>query len=254
MKKFSSTVPTQVQLLKREYFNHWYQLKPYYFSMIVAKLPIQFLTAVIYLTMVYIFTDQPLELNRVLLFYFVSLLTSLTSESFGLLVSSRMSIIVSTLRKRRRILIDCFLFSQNGMFCGPVAVCPIMLLSVCGMGSGWETIPAPTRFFMKLSYLRYSLEGILESIYGFERDDMDCPGSELFCPYKKPKFLLRIMGFDNLDFRVSISALFGFYLFFNILAVYLLKNRLSYKRKSLWPIQYVSRVVKQYLNFTPYKN
>lgn len=91
----SFLVPTQVQLLKREHFNHWYQLKPYYFAMIIAKLPIQFVLAVLYLTMVYIFTDQPIELDRIGLFYFVSLLTSLTSESFGILVSSRLSIIVS---------------------------------------------------------------------------------------------------------------------------------------------------------------
>lgn len=139
------------------------------------------------------------------------------------------------------------------MFCGPVAVCPMMLLSVCGIGGGSETIPAITRFFMKFSYLRYSLEGILEAIYGFGRGDMECPNGEMFCPYKKPKFLLRLMGFDNLDFRIAVLALFGFYLFFNVAAVYLLKNRLSYQRKSLWPIQFVSRVVKQYLNFTPYK-
>lgn len=139
------------------------------------------------------------------------------------------------------------------MFCGPVAVCPMMLLSVCGIGGGKDTIPALQRFFMKFSYLRYSLEAIIESIYGFDRDDMVCPNSEKFCPYKKPKFLLRVMGFDNLDFRIAILTLFGFYLLFNILAVYLLKNRLSYKRKAMWPIHYVSRVVKQYFNFTPYK-
>jgi ATP-binding cassette subfamily G (WHITE) protein 1 len=84
-----------VQLLKREYFNRWYRLNPYYFAMIVAKLPVQFFTAILYLTMVYLLTDQPIELQRVVIFYFISLLTSLTSESFGLLVSSRLSIIVS---------------------------------------------------------------------------------------------------------------------------------------------------------------
>lgn len=138
------------------------------------------------------------------------------------------------------------------MFIGPVLVCPMMLLSVYGIGSGRETIPTPVAFFMKFSYLRYALEGIVESIYGLDRADMMCPSNEVFCPYMKPKFILRIMGFEGVDFRLSISALFSFYLIFNVVAVYLIKTRLSYKRHSMWPIQYVSRVVKKYLNFAPY--
>lgn len=138
------------------------------------------------------------------------------------------------------------------MFIGPVLVCPMMLLSVYGIGSGAENIPTYVSFFMKLSYLRYSLEGIVESIYGLNREDMLCPQGEMFCPYMKPKFLLRIMGFEDVDFRFSIAALFCFYLAFNVVAVFLIKTRLSYRRRSMWPIQYVSRVVKQYLNFAPY--
>lgn len=128
-----------------------------------------------------------------------------------------------------------------------------MLLSVYGVGSGRETIHPFVYILMKLSYLRYSLEGIVESIYGFGRVDMNCPNDEFFCPYKKPIFILRIMGFEDVNFKVSILSLFGFYLIFNVIAVYLIKDRLSYRRIGLWPIQYVSRVVKQYLNFTPYR-
>lgn len=90
-----------------------YRCNPYFFAMILAKLPIQLLNSVIYLSMVktlqllwnscygffhnqvYLITDQPIELNRIALFYAVSILTSLTSESFGLLISSRLSVIVS---------------------------------------------------------------------------------------------------------------------------------------------------------------
>ncbi|KAG5676197.1 hypothetical protein PVAND_006046 [Polypedilum vanderplanki] len=222
--------PTQVQLLKREYFNHWYQFNPYYFAMVVAKLPVQFFIAILYLTMVYLLTNQPIELQRIFIFYFISLLTSLTSESFGLLVSSRLSII-------------------NAMFIGPVLVCPMMLLSVYGIGSGKDTIPPLIQIFMKMSYLRHSLEGIVQSIYGFGRQDMVCPNEEVFCPYKKPAFLLRIMGFEDLDLRISILYLFGFYVMFNAAAVFLIKDRLSYRRNQIWPIQYISKAVKHYMNY-----
>ena len=88
-------VPMQVKLLKREHFNRWYRFNSYFFAMTLAKLPIQLLNSVMYLTMVYLITDQPIEANRIALFYLISILTSLTSESFGLLVSARLSVIVS---------------------------------------------------------------------------------------------------------------------------------------------------------------
>lgn len=92
-----SVVPTQVKLLKREHFNRWYRFNPYFFAMTLAKLPVQLLNSVMYLTMVYLITDQPIEVKRIALFYLISILTSLTSESFGLLVSARLSVIVRTI-------------------------------------------------------------------------------------------------------------------------------------------------------------
>lgn len=133
------------------------------------------------------------------------------------------------------------------MFIGPVLVCPMMLLSVYGIGSGKDTIPPLVYCMMKLSYLRHSLEGIVESIYGFDRGDMVCPNEEVFCPYKKPQFLLRIMGFEDIDLKMSVLCLFSFYVIFNVAAVYLIRDRLSYRRRQFWPIKYVSRVVKHYL-------
>lgn len=89
--------PAQVQVLKREYFNCWYRLTPYYCAVNLARAPLQFANGLLYLTMVYFLTDQPLEFKRIALFYIISLLVSLTSESLGILVSSSLSIIVSSL-------------------------------------------------------------------------------------------------------------------------------------------------------------
>lgn len=126
-----------------------------------------------------------------------------------------------------------------------------MLLSVYGVGSGKESIPVVIRFFMSLSFLRYALEGIVQAIYGFDRNDMYCPPTEDFCPYKKAAFILRIMGFEDLNMSTTILALVSFYLFFNIGAMMLIKNRLSVQSKTFWPVQLISHVVKKYFNFTP---
>lgn len=83
-----------MQILKREHFNRHYGLVPYYFSMIVVKIPIQIVLGIIYITLVYLITDQPLELDRLLMFYTTSILVSLVSQSFGMVVASRLSVVV----------------------------------------------------------------------------------------------------------------------------------------------------------------
>lgn len=87
-------VPSQMDLIKREYFNRWYRLKSYYLALIVAKLPMQIVLGALYMSLVYYLTDQPREWQRLGMVYSTALVISLTSESFGMMVASRMSIVV----------------------------------------------------------------------------------------------------------------------------------------------------------------
>lgn len=88
-------VPTQVQLLKREFFNRWYGLSAYYLALTVSTIPIQVILAVMYIGIVYVMSDQPLEADRLLMFLVICMLTAFTSESMGLLISSVLNIVVS---------------------------------------------------------------------------------------------------------------------------------------------------------------
>ena len=38
---FKITVPQEVQLIKREYFNMWYDLSPYYYAFTIINIPLQ---------------------------------------------------------------------------------------------------------------------------------------------------------------------------------------------------------------------
>ena len=117
--------PTNVQLLKREHFNRWYRVNPYFFAFSLSKLPVQLFNRLIYLTMVYVMTDQPIEPVRISLFYAVSILTSLTSESFGLLVSSRLNVIVSCRiysASRHGLILRCLYFFRMESFSDRVSV------------------------------------------------------------------------------------------------------------------------------------
>ena len=139
------------------------------------------------------------------------------------------------------------------MFVGPVLTVPLMLLAVYGIGNGKDEIPKFIRVFMSLSYLRYGLEGIVDAIYGHNRQDMICPEDELYCPYSKPQFLLKYMGFEDVDYRLSLAALVFFYVFFNIAAFLMIRQRLSSRTKNNKAVQYIGRLVKTHFNFSPYK-
>ncbi|CAD7079016.1 unnamed protein product [Hermetia illucens] len=227
--------PTEVRLLKREYFNQWYKLGPYYCAMICAKMPFQIFLALIYLTMIYLMSSQPLELSRIVMLYAVSFLIAMNSDSFGVLIASRLSIV-------------------NAMFIGPVLACPMILLSCYGIGFGRGVyIPTYVRVLMSLSYIRHGLEGILAALYGNNRADTFCPDDEVFCMFRKAEFLLNLLGFNNLNYAVSVSALLGYYVFFTVAAYYMIKSRLSFSTCNYAAVQYVSQFVKTHLNFASYK-
>lgn len=107
---FFVTVPSEVQLLKREHFNRWFRIGPYYMAMIVAKLPMQIILAIAYITILYVVSDQPLEMHRMAMFYSISILIALTSESMGVMIASRLSLIVS------RLIFFCFSNKKKWIF------------------------------------------------------------------------------------------------------------------------------------------
>lgn len=97
--------PSEVQLLKREHFNRWFRIGPYYLAMIAAKLPMQIVLAFGYITMIYLLSDQPIEFHRMQMFYLIAILIALTSESLGVLIASRLSLIVRSTNNSRTIIL-----------------------------------------------------------------------------------------------------------------------------------------------------
>lgn len=227
--------PTEIKLLKREYFNQWYRLSSYYAALICAKIPYMSFLALIYLAMVYLMSSQPLELFRFAMLFSIAFLTAMTSDSFGLLISSRLSLV-------------------NAMFMGPVLAVPLILLSCYGIGYGKETAISPfMRFMMSLSFLRHGMEGLVDSLYGYDRGDTICPDTEVFCMFRKSKFLLMILGFEDLNYLFSVSCLIGFYILFTIAAYVMIWHRLRFSASSNILIQYVQQFMVKYLNFSSYK-
>lgn len=140
------------------------------------------------------------------------------------------------------------------MFMGPVMACPLILLSFFGMGYGKDIeLPFLIKFIMKFSYLRHSLEGLVETLYGYDRSDTVCPPTEVFCMYKKANFLLTILGFENINYWSSVGFLVLFYVVFTIAGFILIKHRLSASAGSNRLLQYFNRIMVKYFNFSSYK-
>nr|ATY74521.1 ATP-binding cassette transporter G subfamily member 9 [Bactrocera dorsalis] len=226
--------PTEMKFLKREYFNQWYHLSSYYAAMISSKLPFMFVLAVIYLIMVYIMSSQPLELFRFCMLFLIAFLTAMTSESLGILISSHLSLV-------------------NAMFMGPVVAVPLILLSCYGIGYGKAVYIHPVmRYLMQLSYLRHGMEGLVAALYGYDREDLHCPETEVFCMFKKSQFLLMILGFENLNYVFSVACLVLFYIIFTLAAYFMIRQRLSLRTSNNVIVQYTKQLLVKHLNFSSY--
>ncbi|KAJ8721694.1 hypothetical protein PYW07_002469 [Mythimna separata] len=200
--------PTEVQLVKREYFNRWYGLKPYYAALVISRTPATVFFSLIYLVITYPLTSQPMELDRILMFSSTCILIALISESMGTVISSMLSVV-------------------NSVFMGPAMSVPLMLLAVYGIGSGDDPLPIVWRIARACSFLRYGIEGLVAAIYGPPRDDLICPEHVDYCEYKNVAYFVKLMGMSGVSFWVDFGVLVFILLAMNLTGYYLLRQRLS---------------------------
>ena len=77
-----------MQILTREHFNRWYQLAPYYISLLLIEIPFQASCAIVYLAVSYWLTGQPVETHRILTFFIVCVAASLTAQAWGFFIGA----------------------------------------------------------------------------------------------------------------------------------------------------------------------
>ncbi|XP_011314770.1 ATP-binding cassette sub-family G member 1-like [Fopius arisanus] len=217
--------PLEVQLVKREHFNRWYKISPYFCALTISTIPVQIVLALIYLSMVYFFVGQPLELFRISMFFSTCIMCVFIAESLGLAIGSTLSIV-------------------NGMFVGPVISVPLMLLAVQGIGEQ-EPLPFYRLLPMYLSYIRYGLEALCVAVFGYGRKTLPCP--EIYCQYSIPREMLRTMGMAESGFWSNFLALVIILVVFRAITYYLLRQRLQ-PNKTFQALHLIGRLVKSHLS------
>ncbi|CAK9833592.1 ATP-binding cassette subfamily G member 4 [Anthophora retusa] len=198
--KFPSEFPT----LKKERFNNWYQLRTYYAASVICSIPFQILFAFTYSSPSYFLSRQPVDTDRFLMYIAVAIMTTMIAESFGLLIGTLVNPI-------------------NGTFLGAIITCA--MLSLAGVLALYKDMPIIMHYTSYLSYVKYSLHGFSEAVYGFGREKLGC--SKMYCHYRIPELLLSDLSFDDGKYWIDIVLLSCNYVLFRIVAYCTLKRKLS---------------------------
>lgn len=155
------------------------------------------------------------------MFVLICVLTSLVAQSLGLLIGAGLSI-------------------ESGVFLGPVTTIPTILFS--GFFVNFNVIPNYLKWgkFQRnfvfsweiitvisvsyVSYVRFGFEGAMISVYGYQREKLEC--TEIYCHFRSPEKFLKEMSMTDANFWVDAGALFGIFIGLRVIAYFVLRWRL----------------------------
>ncbi|XP_026478698.1 ATP-binding cassette sub-family G member 1 [Ctenocephalides felis] len=176
--------PLEMETLAREHFNRWYNLAPYYLSVILFEIPFQILCTLVYVACSYYLTGNLLDWFRIGCFVSITILGSLCGQSWGYFIGASTPVKIA-------------------VFLGPVVA---VLFSVFGFCLWYADIPYALKWLFHLSYFRAGFQGLVISTYGFNRTTLPCPEDKLYCHYKYTKRFL--MEADATDVVLSDNLWF----------------------------------------------
>ncbi|XP_028140494.2 ATP-binding cassette subfamily G member 4-like [Diabrotica virgifera virgifera] len=213
--------PIEVKLLKREYFNRWFSLKPYFLASTIVNIPMLVGYGMIFISIVFFMTGQPIEWQRFLMFTMIAINVGFCSQGLGYAIGSNCGIL-------------------SGSVVAPCWLAILLALSVYGMGYK-DGIEPVMKAFMSLSYVRYGLVGISSTLLN-DRAEMDC--NDIYCHYKNPEKLLEDMGMSQNVPLHQFAYILGYTVLFRIIAYISLKYRMTSELRNKL-VYYAAKIVKQ---------
>lgn len=191
-------------MVRREHFNRWYSAGAYYLALSIVDIPAMILNNIVFVSITYFMTNQPMELLRYSLFFLISVLVSFTSQGLGLLSGSMANIQYTLIIAAGGI----FIFTMfSGFF---------VLLKDTSYGWHW---------LFYCSFLKHALDGGFLAIFGFNRSKLEC--ESLYCHYRWPHKFLETLGVEANFTDAVVVIIFSLFLF-RVLAFFIIKCRLRH--------------------------
>lgn len=145
------TVPVDIKTVGREYRNGWFGTVTYSLGKTFADLPFIILYTSAYCTILWYFTSQATDsIWRFLSYTSLIIINALNAQSYGLILGA---LFVNSV--------------TSATFLGPVTTLPWYLFT--GYTKRLQRMGPHLRSASKLMYTRHIFEGIMTTVYGFER-------------------------------------------------------------------------------------
>lgn len=169
------TYPLEMSALAKERTNGWYSIFTYYIGRTFADIPLQILCPVLYVAIVFVLSNQPLEFPRILDVCIPSVLLSMIAQSHGVLVSAIFSSSI-----------------QVALFVAPISTIPLIVFA--GFFIKTTAIPYYLKPGIYISYLRYASDMALIALYGMNRCGSDVVSNVALIEKRMKAYLTHIIS------------------------------------------------------------
>lgn len=198
--------PSELVIMKKEQFNNWYKLHTFFAAFLITNLPVQMCFCFVYTSVSYYLSSQLLSWTRFTMFLVVCQLMTLISEGLGLILGTVMSPV-------------------NGVFIGSVMTALVILFA--GFICLFNHMPIPLYYFSFTSYMRWALEGLVVTVYGYGREPLECPPEHTYCHYRIPGTMFKDVGMKDGNYWTDVGALTTYFLVVTTLGYFCLHKALK---------------------------
>lgn len=202
-----NTVNLERKVLVREHLNRWYSLKAYYLAKTLADIPFQIFFPTVYLIPVYLMTNQPLCIERFFMLWTIAICISLVGQGIGLFFGAAFDIPVAS-------------------YFAPISCIPFLLVS--GFMLKFGAIPPYLSWITYLSFLHYSFEGSMLSLYGGDRPPLSCSYS--YCHFRYPIKFLELFDLNNSSYYLSVLGMMANFFVIRVAGYLVLRFKLRHVR------------------------
>ncbi|XP_037881805.1 ATP-binding cassette sub-family G member 1 isoform X1 [Glossina fuscipes] len=198
-------IPAEIMIVKRETFNNWYKLRTFYLAHFITSAPVHIIFSAIYSIIIYLLTDQYMEIDRIVKFILTTMVISLCAEGMGVLVAT-------------------ILNPVNGVFSMSIITCFALIYS--GFIIYFNHMTAPMRIISYLSPLRYGMENLTSTIF-HNRPDVQCPSNVLYCHFKSAKTLVKFVNMERVNYGLNLLILLLNLVVYKSIAYIALKRKIN---------------------------